>query len=194
MLDLSEICPTMNTNAQSNTMQSQVFSTHNAASMIQDCYTCIEYFMKIFPKMNEVWLCSFSYESILALQITMRMLTLEKFILICPKIFGFDTQNISSCTAEGLIIHVNSKKKKETQILNEVVSILRNQKKVFVDCLKIDTNEEYLHNKYHLLEEILNTYIEKNYSDKPKLIEDEIPESHNSPMVEEVLNLEEKEK
>jgi hypothetical protein len=166
MIDLSEIAPTVNANNQTNGASNNLSSNHNVASMIQDCYTCIEYFIKLFAKMNELWLCSFSYESILALQITMRMLTLEKFILICPKIFGFDTQNISSCTAEGLIIHVNSKKKKETQILNDVVGILRNQKKVFVDCVKIDTNEEYLHNKYHLLEEILVTYIAKNYSNK----------------------------
>jgi hypothetical protein len=90
---------------------------------------------------------------------------LEKFILICPKLFNFDTQNISSCTAQGLMIYVNNKKKKENQNLEEIVNILKQQKKVYVDMVKIDTNEEYLQTKLDMLEKILSLYIMKNYSE-----------------------------
>jgi hypothetical protein len=163
MVDLCELNPSLNDD--NNLLQTQLSSPSQMASMIQDCYTCIEYFLKLFPKMKETWTCSFSYESVLTLQIIMRMLTLEKFILICPKLFNFDTQNISSCTAQGLIIYVNNKKKKENQNLEEIVNILKQQKKVYVDMVKIDTNEEYLQTKLDMLEKILSLYIMKNYSE-----------------------------
>lgn len=165
MIDLSEICSDLTIDNNPNVLQNHLSSPHQMANMIQDSYTCIEYFLKLFPKMKETWMISFSYESVLALQIVMRMLTLEKFILINPKLFVFDTQNISSCTAQGLIIYVNSKKKKENQILNEVVNVLRNQKKVYVDMVKMDSNEEYFQNQFHVLEHILNSYVAKNYSE-----------------------------
>lgn len=165
LIDLAEICPSLNFDNGTNVLQTHLSSSTQLANMIQDSYTCIEYFLKLFPKMKETWICSFSYESVLALQIVMRMLTLEKFVLICPRLFNFDTQNISSCTAQGLIIHVPNKKKKENQTLHEVVNILKNQKKVYVDTISIEKGDEYLQDHLTVLEKILSLYIIKNYSE-----------------------------
>jgi hypothetical protein len=140
-------------------------------------------------------MCSFSYECVLALQIIMRMFIIEKFILIGPKLFNFDTQNISSCTAQGLVIYMNNKKKKEVQLLNETVNILRSQKKVYIDMVKIDTNDDYFQNQLHLLEKIIQLYVGKNYSESANLkiyesimgknnpSEDDNPENNDDPLI-----------
>lgn len=159
---------------------------HTIANSVHDCYICVEEFQKTFPEMQSIIIVGFFSAGMVALQLAMRILLLEKFILIMPEFTNSDYQYFSSCVSQGLIIYSNPLvQEKDTAAINEIANFLRVQKKVYVDTAYINNFHTYFDRNKIIMNKVLYTYFKNTFIDLPD-IEFNIPNELSGENIENV--------
>lgn len=148
-------------NMQDSNKEKNSFA-HYVSNVIQDCYTCIDKMYALFPNTSDLWVCGLAVEGLIALQMSMRMTKINRFMIIGNSLVNLDMQSVSSCSAKAVIISNQYDTKKQNN-LGEIIKFLRHQKKIYIDSIIIKNTDSYLSCKQKTLYKIITNYINTTF-------------------------------
>jgi alpha/beta superfamily hydrolase len=140
---------------------------HGLGELI-DATIALDWLQQQNPDANNYWVAGFSFGAWIGLQLVMRRPEVKNFIMVSPPANSYDFSFLSPCPIDGCIVQGTNDSVVPEQSVAKLVEQLVVQSQVRIAYRVVNKADHFFTNKLPELAEILDNYIQDEFSDQGK--------------------------